>query len=45
VKVIGHSDSRTTRKNYGHLFPSSSEHVAAKLDAYNGEASSSFQGG
>lgn len=32
--MVGHSDSRTTKNIYGHLFPDSSEKVAAKLDAY-----------
>lgn len=32
--MIGHSDPRTTKTIYGHLFPDSSEKVAAKLDAY-----------
>ena len=41
--MIGHSDSRTTRNIYGHLFPDSTERVAAKLDAYHGEAASSVQ--
>jgi len=29
--MIGHSDPRTTKSIYGHLFPDSSEKVAAKL--------------
>jgi integrase len=32
--MIGHSDPRTTKTIYGHLFPDSNEKVAAKLDAY-----------
>ncbi len=32
--MTGHSDPRTTKTIYGHLFPDSSERVAAKLDAY-----------
>jgi integrase len=32
--MIGHSDPRTTKSIYGHLFPDSSERVTAKLDAY-----------
>ena len=32
--TIGHSDSRTTKRIYGHLFPDSSATIAAKLDAY-----------
>jgi integrase len=32
--MIGHSDPRTTKMIYGHLFPDSREKVAAKLDAY-----------
>ena len=32
--MIGHTDPRTTKMIYGHLFPDSSEKVAAKLDAY-----------
>ena len=34
TKMIGHTDPRTTKTIYGHLFPDSSEKVAAKLDAY-----------
>jgi len=33
--TIGHSDSRTTKRIYGHLFPNSSATIAAKLDAYH----------
>jgi integrase len=33
--TIGHSDSRTTRRIYGHLFPDSSATIAAKLEAYH----------
>jgi integrase len=36
--MIGHSDPRTTKKIYGHLFTDSREKVAAKLDAYLGES-------
>jgi integrase len=32
--MVGHSDPRTTKAIYGHLFPDSRENVAAKLDAY-----------
>lgn len=32
--TIGHSDSRTTRRIYAHLFPDSGATIAAKLDAY-----------
>jgi hypothetical protein len=32
--VIGHTDPRTTKMIYGHLFPDSAAKVAAKLDAY-----------
>jgi integrase len=32
--MVGHSDSRTTKNIYGHLFPDSGVKVAAKLDAY-----------
>jgi integrase len=32
--MIGHSDSRTTRNIYGHLFPDSTANVTAKMDAY-----------
>ena len=34
MKMIGHTDPRTTKMIYGKLFPDSSEKVAAKLDAY-----------
>ena len=34
TSMIGHSDPRTTKMIYGHLFPDSSEKVTAKLDAY-----------
>jgi len=42
--TIGHSDSRTTKRIYGHLFPDSSATIAAKLDAYhaNGKTSERF---
>jgi integrase len=33
--TIGHSDSRTTKRIYGHLFPNSSATIVAKLDAYH----------
>jgi integrase len=33
--TIGHSDSRTTKRIYGHLFPDSSATIAAKLNAYH----------
>jgi integrase len=32
--TIGHCDSRTTKRIYGHLFPDSGATIAAKLDAY-----------
>lgn len=32
--MVGHSDSRTTKAIYGHLFPDSREKVTAKVDAY-----------
>jgi integrase len=32
--TIGHSDVRTTKNIYGHLFPDSGAKIAAKLDAY-----------
>ncbi len=32
--MVGHSDSRTTKNIYGHLFPGSHVKVAAKVDAY-----------
>jgi integrase len=38
TSMIGHSDPRTTKVIYGHLFPDSREKVAAKLDAYLGDA-------
>jgi integrase len=31
--TIGHSDVRTTKNIYGHLFPDSGATIAAKLDA------------
>ena len=37
--TIGHSDSRTTKRIYGHLFPDSSATIAAKLDAYHAATS------
>ncbi len=36
TSMIGHSDPRTTKMIYGHLFGDSSEKVAAKLDTYLG---------
>ena len=33
-RYIGHSDVRTTKNVYGHLFPGDRERVAAALDAY-----------
>ena len=38
--TIGHSDSRTTKRIYGHLFADSSAAIAAKLDAYHAAGSS-----
>jgi integrase len=32
--TLGHSDVRTTKNIYGHLFPDSGTAIAAKLDAY-----------
>lgn len=32
--TIGHSDVRTTKNVYGHLFPDSGATIATKLDAY-----------
>ncbi len=34
--TIGHSDARTTKRVYGHLFSDSGVSIAAKLDAYHG---------
>lgn len=34
--TLGHSDVRTTKNIYGHLFPDSGAKIAAKLDAYLG---------
>jgi integrase len=34
--TIGHSDARTTKRIYGHLFSDSGATIAAKLDAYHG---------
>jgi len=34
MKMIGHTDPRTTKMIYGKLFPDSTQKVAAKLDAY-----------
>jgi integrase len=34
METIGHSDPRTTKTIYGHLFPDSGAKIAAKLDAY-----------
>jgi integrase len=36
--MVGHSDSRTTKTIYGHLFPDSAEKVRAKIDAYHASA-------
>jgi integrase len=36
TSMIGHSDPRTTKAIYGHLFPDSRVKVTAKLDAYLG---------
>jgi integrase len=38
TSMIGHSDPRTTKAIYGHLFPDSRAKVSAKLDAYLGVA-------
>ena len=38
--TIGHSDPRTTKAIYRHLFPDSGAKVAAKLDAYLDEGRS-----
>ena len=35
--TIGHSDSRTTKRIYGHLFPDISATIATKLDAYHAD--------
>ncbi len=44
---VGHSDSRTTKRIYGHLSPDSSATIAAKLDAYHAAniTEDSFPGG
>jgi integrase len=34
AQYIGHTDSRTTKNIYGHLFPDDRQRVAAALDAY-----------
>jgi integrase len=39
--TLGHSDVRTTKNIYGHLFPDSGATIAAKLDAYLDSASKS----
>lgn len=44
TKMIGHTDPRTTKMIYGHLFPDSGEKVAAKLDAYLGGPMASASG-
>ena len=36
--MIGHSDPRTTKVIYGHLFPDSRKNVVAKMDTYYGDA-------
>jgi len=38
TSTIGHSDPRTTKAIYGHLFPDSRTVIAAKMDAYLGGA-------
>jgi integrase len=35
--TIGHSDPRTTKAIYGHLFPDSRKVITSKMDAYLGE--------
>ena len=39
--MVGHSDVRTTKSIYVHLFADSGEKVRAKLDAYHGEVDES----
>jgi hypothetical protein len=34
MATIGHTDPRTTKTVYGHLFPDSGATIPAKLDAY-----------
>jgi integrase len=34
TRYIGHTDVRTTKNIYGHLFPGDAQQVAAQLDAY-----------
>lgn len=34
--VIGHSDTRTTKNIYGHLFPDAKAEIKARMDAYHG---------
>jgi hypothetical protein len=41
MATIGHSDPRTTKTIYGHLFPDSAATIAAKLDAYHDDEASS----
>lgn len=41
--TIGHSDPRTTKTIYGHLFPDSGATIAAKLDAYLGAGETTQQ--
>jgi integrase len=41
--TLGHSDVRTTKNIYGHLFPDSGATIAAKLDAYLGAATDADQ--
>jgi len=38
-RYIGHTDVRTTKNIYGHLFPDDTQRVASALDAYLDEAS------
>ena len=33
-RYIGHTDVRTTKNIYGHLFPDDTQRVAAALDAF-----------
>ncbi len=42
--MIGHSDVRTTKNIYGHLFAGSSDAVRAKMDAYHGSTESAATG-
>ena len=34
TRYIGHTDARTTKNIYGHLFPGDAQQAAAQLDAY-----------